>query len=76
LITASIGVRDLKNAPVHCQTLTATQAAAFTGIGVRSWWRCVSSGKAPKPFYIGRSARWLTSTVSEWLEQGCPPCRR
>jgi predicted DNA-binding transcriptional regulator AlpA len=75
-VTASIGARYLKNAPVPCQTLTATQAAAFTGIGVRSWWRCVSSGKAPKPFYIGRSARWLTSTVNEWLEQGCPPCRR
>lgn len=64
------------NSPVTCQTLTASQAAKFTGIGVRSWWRFVSSGRAPKPIYIGRSARWLKSAVSEWLQQGCPPCRR
>jgi predicted DNA-binding transcriptional regulator AlpA len=67
---------QIKDPPVVCQTLTAAEAAVFAGIGVRSWWRFVSSGKAPKPFYIGRSARWLRSTVAEWLQQGCPRCRR
>lgn len=65
-----------KDPNVACQTLTASEAAIVAGIGLRSWWRFVSAGKAPKPFYIGRSARWLRSTVSEWLQQGCPPCSR
>lgn len=58
------------------ELLTATEAAEMTGVGKRSWWRYVSSGKAPAPVRLGGVVRWRKSELAEWIAAGCPRVRK
>ena len=55
--------------------LTARQSAELVGIGLRSWQRCVSSGKAPQPVRIGGAVRWRRAEIRQWIADGCPRVR-
>lgn len=47
-------------------------ASAMFTMSTRSFWRLVSSGKAPKPFKLGRRAVWRVSDLTAWAANGFP----
>jgi len=52
--------------------LTAEQCAELLNIGKSTFWRYHTSGKVPMPVKIGRSIRWRTEEIHDWVEAGCP----
>lgn len=58
------------------ELLTAAESAEMAGVGKRSWWRYVSSGKAPAPVRLGGVVRWRKSELAEWIAAGCPRVRK
>ena len=58
------------------ELLTAAESAKMAGVAKRSWWRYVSSGKAPAPVRLGGSVRWRRSELAEWISAGCPRVRK
>jgi predicted DNA-binding transcriptional regulator AlpA len=63
--------------PEHLrELLTAAESAEMAGVAKRSWWRYVSSGKAPAPVRLGGSVRWRRSELAEWIQAGCPRVRK
>lgn len=63
--------------PEHLrELLSAAEAAHMAGVAKRSWWRYVSSGRAPAPVRLGGAVRWRRSELAEWIASGCPRCRK
>jgi predicted DNA-binding transcriptional regulator AlpA len=63
--------------PEHLrELLSAAEAAQMAGVAKRSWWRYVSSGKAPAPVRLGGVVRWRKSELAEWIAAGCPRVRK
>lgn len=58
------------------ELLTAAEAAEVAGVAKRSWWRYVSSGRAPAPVRLGGAVRWRRSELAEWITAGCPRVRK
>lgn len=58
------------------ELLTAAESAEVAGVAKRSWWRYVSSGKAPAPVRLGGAVRWRRSELAEWIAAGCPRVRK
>jgi prophage regulatory protein len=58
------------------ELLTASESAEMAGVAKRSWWRYVSSGKAPAPVRLGGAVRWRRSELAEWIAAGCPRVRK
>jgi prophage regulatory protein len=58
------------------ELLTAAEAAEVAGVAKRSWWRYVSSGKAPAPVRLGGAVRWRRGELAEWIQAGCPRIRK
>jgi predicted DNA-binding transcriptional regulator AlpA len=58
------------------ELLSAAESAEMAGVAKRSWWRYVSSGKAPAPVRLGGAVRWRRSELAEWIAAGCPRCRK
>jgi predicted DNA-binding transcriptional regulator AlpA len=56
--------------------LTAAEAAAACGFSLRTWWRLDSAGKIPAAVRLGRSKRWPSVTLREWVAAGCPDRKR
>jgi predicted DNA-binding transcriptional regulator AlpA len=50
--------------------------AALLLISERQVWRLSDRGAIPGRIHIGRSARWLRTTIDRWLADGCPRPRR
>ena len=63
--------------PEHLrELLTAAESAEMAGVAKRSWWRYVSSGRAPAPVRLGGAVRWRRSELVEWIQAGCPRVRK
>ncbi len=58
------------------ELLSAAEAAQMAGVAKRSWWRYVSSGRAPQPVRLGGAVRWRKSELAEWISAGCPRVRK
>jgi prophage regulatory protein len=58
------------------ELLTASESAEMAGVAKRSWWRYVSSGKAPAPVRLGGAVRWRRSELANWIQAGCPRVRK
>jgi excisionase family DNA binding protein len=58
------------------ELLTAAEAAEVAGLGKRTWWRYVGSGRAPQPVRFGAAVRWRRSELAAWIEAGCPRVRQ
>lgn len=58
------------------ELLTASESAEMAGVAKRSWWRYVSSGRAPAPVRLGGAVRWRRSELAEWIAAGCPRFRK
>jgi predicted DNA-binding transcriptional regulator AlpA len=60
----------------EAELITASQAARMVGIGKRTWWRFVSSGRAPAPRRICGCVRWWREEIRQWIANGCPAVRK
>lgn len=61
------------------ELLSAAESAEMAGVAKRSWWRYVSSGRAPAPVRLGGAGgavRWRRSELAEWIQSGCPRVRK
>lgn len=52
--------------------LTSDALARMLQISKRSLMRLRSAGKLPRPVRLGRSVRWRTVEIREWVDAGCP----
>lgn len=53
--------------------LKIDEVAERLGIAKSTLWRLNASGKIPRPVRIGRSTRWRSDELEDWVEIGCPP---
>ena len=53
------------------EMVNADTAAAMVGVSPRSWWRFVSTGRAPRPVRLGACVRWRLSDLRSWIGEGC-----
>ena len=57
--------------------LTADDLAQVLKVSTRSVRRLVDEGRCPKPVHVSRRAiRWEPKAVQEWIDNGCPRCRK
>jgi predicted DNA-binding transcriptional regulator AlpA len=53
--------------------VTARDAARLLGICRAQLYRLHSSGRMPRPVYLGgRAPRWCVEELRAWLDAGCP----
>ncbi len=60
-------------APEVPELLDADESARVAGMGKRTWWRYVASGRAPQPVRPGGTlTRWRRADIRDWIAAGCP----
>jgi len=52
--------------------ITVEDVANLMQVSTRTIWRLLSAGKIPTPLRIGKSVRWRTNQIENWIEAGCP----
>lgn len=55
------------------ELITAREFAKLLKVSLRTLWRLVSTGKAPRPLKLHGSTRWQKSVVTKWIQDGCRP---
>ena len=72
----STGLDVSTRAPTTAQPLPlllrAENAAELCGTSVRAWRTWGTSGKIPRPIYIGRTPLWRYDELQAWVAAGCP----
>ena len=58
--------------PVIESLLRIPEASKLTGVSSRTFWKLISSGRAPEVVRIGRAVRIRTSDLNRWIKLGCP----
>jgi excisionase family DNA binding protein len=68
------------------ETATATETlpalldvktvAALLDCSPRHVYRLSDAGRIPSPIRIGTLVRWSRQKIQDWIDQGCPSCRR
>jgi len=53
--------------------LNGDALARLLQVSKRSLMRLRSAGKLPRPVQLGRSVRWRSNEIREWVDAGCPP---
>ena len=53
--------------------LPAADVAKLLGISLRHLHSLNATGRLPRPIRLGRSVRWRTDELREWLAAGAPP---
>ena len=53
-------------------TVTVRQLAGLLRVSMRHVQQMNSVGLLPRPVRLGRSVRWLRSTIESWLNAGAP----
>ncbi len=56
---------------IEPQLLRAADAAAFVGIGTRTFYRLLSMEQIPNPITLGQSRFWRREDLRKWIENGC-----
>lgn len=52
--------------------ISASEAAKMCGLSRSSFYKLISTGRAPRPIKLGRAARWPRQAILEWISAGCP----
>jgi predicted DNA-binding transcriptional regulator AlpA len=59
--------------------LDVQAVAAMLGCSTRHVYRLSDAGKMPRKVKLGSLVRWRATgpgSLAEWLDQGCPSCRK
>ena len=54
------------------ELITVKTLSKMLVTSVRSIWRYRSSGRLPKPVFVGSSVRWKMSDIQLWIEWDLP----
>jgi excisionase family DNA binding protein len=57
------------------QLLDVQTVAEMLGCSQRHVYRLSDGGKMPSPIKLGALVRWNSSSIREWIDQGCPSVR-
>lgn len=60
-------MRVEKEKPLDPAMLTVNQAAAMTGLSVRTVWRRVDDRTFPQPVRLGNCTRWSRARLEQWI---------
>ncbi len=58
----------------NLKMITKVEFAEILNISVRSLQRKMNRGELPAPIKIGKTLRWIRSTIQDWIDNGCPKC--
>ena len=56
--------------------ITVKEVAETLGLSERTVYRLADMGKMPRPVKIGAAVRWRRNELDQWIEDGCPTCRK
>ncbi|MCK4873826.1 MAG: helix-turn-helix domain-containing protein [Phycisphaerales bacterium] len=65
-------------------TTNASDASALLSVGdvaellkcsARTVYRLADAGRIPRPVKLGALVRWRAGELSQWIADGCLPCR-
>ena len=56
--------------------LDVNQVASLLSCSARHVYRLADAGKLPRPHKLGALVRWSRQAVLDWIDDGCPSCRR
>lgn len=54
------------------QLLAVRDVANTLKVSPRQIWKLLSSGRMPAPLRLGRSVRWRSEDIDEFVRLGCP----
>ncbi len=66
----------LTPAEPSAKLLDVQAVSEILGCSTRHVYRLSDAGKMPPHIKLGSLVRWNSKRVEEWLDQGCPSCRR
>ncbi len=66
----------LSPADASAKLLDVQAVAKMLGCSQRHIYRLTDRGVMPGPIKLGALIRWNRAAVEEWIDQGCPSCRR
>jgi excisionase family DNA binding protein len=58
------------------QLLDVLAVAEMLGCSPRHVYRLSDAGKMPAPVKLGALVRWSAVAIREWIDAGCPNCRK
>ena len=50
--------------------------AELLGCSLRHVYRLSDAGRMPGPVKLGALVRWSAVAIRDWIEHGCPTCRK
>jgi len=56
--------------------LDVEMVAELLNCSPRHVYRLSDGGKMPAPVKLGSLVRWSASAIREWIDSGCPACRK
>ncbi len=63
-------------ASVGVQLLDVQAVAEMLGCTHRHVYRLSDAGRMPAPVKLGSLVRWSAAAIREWIDAGCPSCRK
>jgi excisionase family DNA binding protein len=66
----------LTPADVSAKLLDVQAVAEMLGCSPRHVYRLSDAGRMPSPVKLGALVRWSAAAVRDWIDQGCPNCRK
>lgn len=56
--------------------LDVAAVAEMLGCSARHVYRLSDAGRMPAPVKLGVLVRWSAAAIREWIDAGCPSCRK
>jgi predicted DNA-binding transcriptional regulator AlpA len=56
--------------------LSVDDVSAMLGCSTRHVYRMSDMERMPRPIKLGALVRWSRRAILEWIDAGCPSCRR
>lgn len=66
----------LSPADASVKLLDVQAVAEMLGCSPRHVYRLSDAGRMPAPVKLGSLVRWSASAIREWIDAGCPSCRK
>ena len=58
------------------QLLDVATVAELLNCSPRHVYRLSDAGRMPSPVKLGALVRWSAAAIRQWIDQGCPSCRK
>lgn len=60
---------------LHPELLKVGDVARLLNVSTRTAWRLRDMGDLPPAVKVGGSIRWTRASITDWIANGCKPCR-